>query len=213
MLASRRQGYLKQVAEIGASVGLAAGLRNTIKSGGKAAGSFSSTAGTVVEALLVIALVAEAGTVSYFYRDKIADVFRSITSKPKVEEVANPPVAASPITEIQLTSTPVFTVTVAATESETLTVTPERTPSPELAVQPTRQNNGSSVNTTGSGGTTGGSTGGSTSGGGPSVSSTEPANGNNGNHYGQTPQPVRTKEQTGNSSSTEQSTTNTKKKP
>ncbi len=210
MLASRRQGYLKQVAEVSAGIGMAAGLRNALKGGSKAAGSISPTAGTVVEALLVIAIVAETGAVTYFYRDKIAAALRSITNQPRVEEIASPPVLASPVTELQFTSTPVFTETAVVTETgtETLTLTPEGTPSPELAAQATQQNGGGSVNTTSSGTNNGGTTGG------PSVSSSQPANGNNGNHYGQTPQPVRTKDPNANtSSSTQQPTTNTKKKP
>src|SRR5215471_15832496 len=70
MLALRRERYLKQVAEVGAGAGLGAGLRTVLK-GGKSAG-LSSATGTVIEALLVVAIVAEAGAVAYFYRDKLS---------------------------------------------------------------------------------------------------------------------------------------------
>src|SRR5512138_3448467 len=99
MLAMRRQGYIKQVAEVSAGAGLAVALRNIAKGGKGAAGASSSTAGTIVEALLVVALVAEAGAVTYFYRDKVAEYFRSVTGSPKVEEIASPPVVSSPIAQ------------------------------------------------------------------------------------------------------------------
>ena len=110
MLASRRKGYLKQVAEISAGAGLAMGLKNLAKSGGKTA-SMSSATGTVVEALLVVALLAEAGAVTYFYRDKIAQYYRSITdtNSSYVEEISNPPVLSSPTPEIEGTPSPMMT--------------------------------------------------------------------------------------------------------
>jgi hypothetical protein len=205
MLALRRQGYLKQVAEVSAGAGLAMALRNIAK-GGKGTAGLSSTAGTVMEALLVIALVAEAGAVTYFYRDKVAEYIRSLTRTPKVEEVAGPPVMSSPIVEMQVTPSPVITLT--GTVTETLTTgTPSGTPSTVLAastLQPT--NNGTTevgveaASTDSPGGNTNGTT----------VSPNIP-NGNNGNHYGQTPIPARTKEPSNNTSSTQNG--NNKKKP
>src|SRR5512142_863194 len=73
LLASRRQIYLKQVAQIGGGAGLAAALKSTAKTGGKVAG-LPPAAGTLLESLLVVAIVAEAGTVTYLYRDKIKEV-------------------------------------------------------------------------------------------------------------------------------------------
>jgi len=54
LLSLRRQGYLKQVAEVGGGAGLALGLRNTLKSG-RGAG-LPPTAGTLLEACLLLPL-------------------------------------------------------------------------------------------------------------------------------------------------------------
>jgi len=203
MLALRRQGYMRQVSEVGAAAGLAMGLKNMAK-GGKGAAGLSSATGTVVEALLIIALVAEAGVASYFYRDKIAEYFRSASNSPRVEEVVGPPIVASPSAEMQLTPSPVVTT---VTSTRTLTpVTPSGTPSLEFAAGTSRPNgaNGVGVQPASTSGSTGNTAG-------PSVLPQDP-NGNNGNHYGQTPQPERTKEPGNNSSSTQEGPTN-KKKP
>ena len=173
LLAARRQGYLKQVAGITGGAGLAAVLKNTAKTGGKAVG-LPPAAGTLLESLLVVAIVAEAGTVTYLYRDKIKEVFQSITNSPKVEQTSNPPVLSSPIPglEISLSLTPV------AYETSTETSTPEVTPS-LLAEQPTNgaSSQGSGANEDGS----------------QAVSTAAAPKNNNGNHYGQTPIPARTK--------------------
>jgi hypothetical protein len=214
MLALRRQGYLRHVAEVSAGAGLAVGLKNLAK-GGKGTAGLSSTAGTVVEALLVVALVAEAGVVTYFNREKVAEYFRSITHSPKVEEVVNPPVLPSPLVEIHVTPSPVASLTpsVTDTETETLTpVTPSDTASPVfVAGTALPGGNGAGVQSAATSSGSGGSAGGS------SVSTQVPSvpNGDNGNHYGQTPVPVRTKEPGNNSASSTQSSTtdNNKKKP
>ena len=168
LLTLRRQGYLRQVAEIGGGAGLAWGLRNTVKSAKGSA--LPPTAGTLLETLLIVAIVVEASTVAYFYRDQLADFFQSLSKSPKVEEVSNPPVITSPFPEFELTISPLVT------ETET----PVGTPSLDLAAQATNQEN------TGQGTNQG-------SGSGQAVS-TPDRNGNNGNHYGLTPKPVRTKE-------------------
>jgi hypothetical protein len=219
MLSLRRQGYLKQVAEVSAGAGLAVALRNIAKGGRGAAGA-SSTAGTVVEALLVVALIAEAGAVTYFYRDKVAEYFQSITRSPKVEEVASPPVLTSPIAEMQTTPSPVITVTVTGTETLTLTpAIPSGTPPTVLAAGTSLPNGETGVDvgsasTSIPGSTSSTSSTGSTGGTSAPTSVASDPNGNNGNHYGQTPIPVRTKDQGNTSSSTQTSnTSNNKKKP
>lgn len=209
MLALRRQGYIKQVAEVSAGAGLAVALRNIAK-GGKGTAGTSSIAGTVVEALLVVALIAEAGAVTYFYRDKVAEYFRSITGSPRVEEVASPPLISSPIAEMQITPSPVITITTTGTGTLTLTpATPSGTPSAVLAAGTAVPDDGtgvdvSSASTAGSGGSNTGQ---------PPVSTSVASdpNGNNGNHYGQTPIPERTKDPRNNSSTTQASSTNNKK--
>jgi hypothetical protein len=169
MLALRRQGYLKQVAEISGGAALALGLRNTIKTTGGSGGA--TTAGTLLETLLVVAIVAEASTVAYFYRDKVAELFRNSSNAPRVEEVSNPPVIPSPIPEFELTISPVVT------ETQTPVGTP--TPSLDLAAEATDQGNSQ-----GSGQESGSS---------QAVSTPNP-NENNGNQYGLTPKPERTRE-------------------
>ncbi len=170
LLASRRQVYLKQVAQIGGGVGLAAALKNTAKTGGKVAG-LPPAAGALLESLLVVAIVAEAGTVTYLYRDKIKEVFQNISNSPKVEQISNPPVLSSPIPGLEIS----VSLTPAANETSTETSTPEVTPS-LLAEQPT--------NVTGDQSSGGGS---------PAVSTPAATRGNNGNQYGHTPIPQRTK--------------------
>jgi hypothetical protein len=217
MLALRRQGYIKQVAEVGAGAGLAVGLRNLAKGGKGGAGGLSSTAGTVLEAMLVVALVAEAGAVSYFYRGKLAEVFHLITGSPQVEEVASPPVLPSPIVEVQATSSPVITITVTGTETITITpITPSATPPTVLAAETTQPNGTGGVDvqaaSTSVPADPAGPAGPAGNEGSPSVSTQDP-NGNNGNHYGQTPIPARTKEPGNGTSSTQSDSTNNKKKP
>jgi hypothetical protein len=209
MLALRRQGYIKQVAEISSMAGLVVGLKNIAKGGKGAAGLSSSAAGTVVEALLVVALVAEAGAVTFFYRGKVAEFLHTITSVSKVEEVASPPVLLSPIVEVQVTPSPLVTSTTAVTVTGTATpATPSITSSPVLAASTAlpKGSTGSDVQSPAASGSDGNS-------GGPSVSSPQKPKGNNGNHYGQTPQPERTKEPGKNGSSSQDSTSGSKNKP
>jgi hypothetical protein len=170
LLSLRRQGYLKQVAEISAGVGLAGALKNTVKHGGKTAG-LPPAAGILLESVLVVVIVAEAGILTYFYRDKIKEWFQSISNSPKVQQISNPPVQSSSIPglEISLTPAPSGIVTVAGTE------TPEVTPS-LLAEQPSNDQSGSQ-----------------SSNGSQAVSTPKPTKSNNGNKYGHTPIPQRTK--------------------
>src|SRR6266540_1733990 len=83
LLASRRQGYLKQVAAISGGAGLAIALKQTVKAA-KGAG-LSHVTGTLLEGILVFAIVAEAGAVTYFYRDKLVELYQSITGSPGVQ--------------------------------------------------------------------------------------------------------------------------------
>ena len=201
LLAVRRQGYLKQVAEIGAGAGLAAALKSTVKTAQGTGAGIPPAASTLLESLLVVAIVVEAGTVTYFYRDRLVDLYYKITKSPKVEEVANPAVTPSPFVaaNIEFTVTPVFTVTG--------TVTPISTPS-VLAELPTHQQPNGSQSDTNQTTIQSGS-------GSPAISTPDPnsndPNGNNGNHYGQTPIPARTKEPGNNSN--RDSTQNTPSRP
>jgi hypothetical protein len=208
-LALRRQGYLKQVAEVSAGAGLVMGPWNMAKGGNGGAG-LSSSAGTVVEALLVVALIAEAGVVTYINRDRLAGYFRSITQSPKVEEIASPPVVPPSDFEILPTSTPVIIST--GTDVGTLIpVTPSGTPSPVFFAETAQSNETNDVGVQSASTADPGSNPGGPSGPG----APQDPNGNNGNHYGQTPKPERTKEPGNNSdsSSSQESTSNNKKKP
>jgi hypothetical protein len=189
LLASRRQMYLRQLAEVGGGVGLAAALKNTAKNGGKAVG-LPPVAGTLLESLLVVAIVAEVGTVTYLYRDKIKEFFQGVSNSPNVEQISSPPVVSSPIpgVEISLSLTPIA----AETEAITETATPEVTPS-LLAEQPTDVGGEQSSES-------------SSGGGGSAISTPAAPNDNNGNHYGQTPIPQRTKEPGNNNNDTQNQT-------
>lgn len=161
MLAARRQGYLKHLAELGIGAGAGLALKQALKSGATpAAGPLS----TLVEAVLVVAIVAEAGTVAYINRNKLINLFQSNTKNPNVAEVTTAPGIVSPLTEVSLTITPELT------ES----VTPIGTPSPNLLADP--------LLTAG------------TSGNDSQANATPNPNDNNGNQYGLTPKPVRTKD-------------------
>lgn len=196
MMAMRRQGYLRQVAEISGAAGLAMALKNTVKSGG-GTGS-PPAAGMLIETLLVVAIVAEAGAVAYFYRGKLAEFFQSFSNEPRVEEVSKPPVMPSPFPEIEITPSPVATGTETALSTLTL----------EFVLEPTQQGEESSqsVSTPGPSGSDGNPPGltpqpdrtegpdnnGNPPGMTPKPDTTEDPD-NNGNQYGLTPKPDRTK--------------------
>jgi hypothetical protein len=169
LFAARRQGYLKQMGQIGLGMGVGAGIKNAVKSG--KAPVLSSATSAVLESALVVAIVAEAGTVAYFYRDKLADLFQTITNEASGQEVTPPPVH----TELEIQGvTPSHAVT-ATLPSVTLSVSPSGT---ELTSTPV-PGGAEDSNTI-------------------SANSTPAPNGNNGNHYGQTPKPQRTKDPKGN---------------
>ena len=115
LFASRRQNYIRRVAEIGVGLGVAAGLRSTIKSG--KSGGLAPTASSLLETALVVAIIAEASTAVYFYRDKIAEIIRSYSSNPQVQEVSS-----SPLPELIITELPEITGTPTTTETPTGTV-------------------------------------------------------------------------------------------
>ena len=72
ILASRRQNYLKQIANVGLGIGVGAGLKS-----GSGAGTAATATSKVLETALIVAIALEAGTVAYLYREKIADAVRS----------------------------------------------------------------------------------------------------------------------------------------
>jgi hypothetical protein len=173
LLAARRQNYLRQMGEVGLGMGAGSAIKNAVK--GEKAPSLSPATSKILESALVVAIVAETGTVAYFYRDKWAELFKTITKEAGIQEVTPPP--AHTELEIQgVTPAPAVTSTL---PSPTLSVSPTEieltsTPDPGFI----ENNNTISAN------------------------STPALNGNNGNHYGQTPKPERTKEPKNNNDQT-----------
>jgi len=177
MLAARRQGYLRKIAEVGVGIGAGMGLENAAKNAGTA--KISAATSRILETVLVIAIAAEASTVAYLYRAKLADLFNTLISEPRVEAVNPSPVVTTSV-EIQgvnpSPAIPSIIPSVIPTES---TVIPTATPIPGVADENNNNNSDAiQLNST------------------PAPNSS--SNGNNGNHYGQTPKPERTKENSGN---------------
>jgi hypothetical protein len=161
MMASRRQSYMNQIAGLGIGAGAAGVLKHVVKGGGGSA--VPPIASTLLETALIIAIVAEAGAVAFINRQKVSELFRTISAQPKVETVSTPLEIASPLVELKLTSTLYVTET----------ATPIGTPSPAIFSSTTVASDDENTQSNAT----------------PSVS-----NGNNGNHYGQTPEPSRTKD-------------------
>jgi hypothetical protein len=166
MLAARRQAFLNNMAGAGLSVGTGSSLNQPLKGGG-GSGAAPVTVGKLLEVALLVAIVAEASALAYFYRDKVTDVFRSILAPSQVQEIVSPPVITSPFPDFEISEIPSSAIPT-ATASEMATSTQV----PGVADDPTSNNN-VAVTLTGS---------------------TPDPNVNNGNHYGQTPKPERTKD-------------------
>lgn len=182
IMASRRAAYTKQIANIGLGIGVGTQIKNPAKSG-NSAGAVTTVTSKILETALITAIVIEASAAAYLYRDKIASLIRaSNTGSASVQEVSTPseePVSPSDIS-INPTESPsdlvaVPTGTATSTPSSTVTIPPNTvtiiaaTPSPESA---SNHNSGANVNS----------------------GVTPKPGGNNGNHYGQTPKPERTKD-------------------
>ena len=175
MLAARRQAFLNNMA--GASLGAGAGtaLNRTLKSGGSSGGA-PFTIGKLLEAALLVAIVAEAGAVAYFYRDKVTDVFRGISAPSQVQEIVSPPVATFSFPELEISEitssvVPTGTASEIATSTQVPGVADDPNSINDVAATLTDSTPDPTVNNENSG-----------------------TNGNNGNHYGQTPKPERTKD-------------------
>ena len=184
MLAARRQAFLDNMAGAGLGVGTGTALKQTLKNGNGAA---PISVGTLLEAALVIAMVAEAGTLAYFNRDKIAEVFRSISATSKVQEIASPPVITSPFPALETSEIPSSVIPSSAIPTGTATEVATNTQVPGVTDDPTiTSNNNDPATLTDSTPN-------------PSVNNqNNGTNGNNGNHYGQTPKPERTRDNNDN---------------
>jgi hypothetical protein len=176
MLAARRQMYQRQVANVALGLGIGAGIKHVAKGGGGASGAATAVGSKVLETVLIAAITIEAGTATYLYRDKIANAVKSYLSKPTAQEVA------SPATSNESASNPgLISTTQMVTPSEEPSATPSGSPSPIYA-GPTTGNN-----TSGNGGSNS-----------VNADATPDPGDNNGNQYGLTPKPERTKDTGGN---------------
>jgi hypothetical protein len=183
LLSARRQNYLTKMAEIGFGVGAGTGIENAFKKAPPPAAAPVGSA--LLETALVVAIVAEASAVAYFYREKFSDFFQRNTTGPRVQEVTPPP-AETMALEIQgvppsaaVTATlPSATVSPIAPSPSGVVVTFTNTPIPGVVEESKPANPSvSEAKST------------------PAVNSnTNNDNTNNGNHYGQTPIPERTKD-------------------
>src|SRR5919109_2151972 len=183
LLAARRQRFLQQMGEIGLGIGAGMAAREALKNGnGSAASTTTSTmSSTLLEAALVAAIILEAGTVAYFYRDKVSDALKTVvrTAGVQVQEGTPPAQTIASEAPIIASPSPASTHTPALPTATPippgLTVTQTLTPEPGVAditdpvTEPPKQ-----------------------------IQSTPRPNDNNGNHYGQTPKPERTIENNGN---------------
>jgi hypothetical protein len=164
LFAARRQVYLRQMGEIGLGIGVGLKIKNAFNS--TRAPALSSATSTVLESALVIAIVAETGAVAYFYRDKLADLLHTSTKEASGQEVTPPPALTN--LEIRgVTPSPAVTATL---PSATLSLSPTGTELIDTPIPSVVEEDNSTI----------------------SANSTPSPNGNNGNHYGQTPRPQRT---------------------
>lgn len=184
MLVARRRSYLKRMGEISLGIPADTGIKNAARDVKPT--NISSATSTIVETALVVAIIAEASTVAYFYRDRLTDFFRRTVLEPRVQEVTPPP-AVETLLEIQeIVPSPALSVTVPSASTWSfpsptgIAVTPSGTPFPGVV-----ENNSIDAINTGAANLLNSTPG-------PNDSSLN--NGNNGNHYGQTPKPERTKE-------------------
>jgi len=181
MMETRRQGYLKHMAEMGLKVGRGADIQQTVRNG--TAASVPLATSRLLEAALVVAIVAEASVVAYLYRDKLADVFQSVSTTPQVQEVTAAPEIISVVPSLESTGVPTWTAT--PTITSTLSLVSSNTSSGAV------DNGNNSAVTVEENNTTGNQ-----------VNSTpDPRRNNNGNHFGQTPKPELTRSRINNSNS------------
>ncbi|RPI94992.1 MAG: hypothetical protein EHM40_04710 [Chloroflexi bacterium] len=172
MLVTQRRSYLKRMTEIQSGIRAEKGARNTVDNTNSPHGS--PVGSTLLEAALIVAIVAEASVMAYFYRDRLTDFFETLTEGSRVQEVTPSPVLpASP--ELQgvspsLATTSTSPITTMAGSFTAILITSTGTPVPGIPVDITGTADVSQLD------------------------STPVPDGNNGNHYGQTPKPERTRE-------------------
>ena len=145
MIESRRDVYMKQAAAMAVLAGAggngASAAGNAQMSAASSASTSTASGGLTISGLLetalVVAIVVEAGIVTYIYRDRISDFIKS-TLSPRVEQTANP-------LDGSLISVPaVARETTTAEETITVTVTSMETPTPPDLSAPAGDNNSNS---------------------------------------------------------------------
>lgn len=179
LLASRRQRFVKQIAALGFGTATALALKGSAKAAGGA--SVPGITGTILEAVLIAAIVVEAGYIAIVNREEILDWFRQTTLGPTVAVISTSPDSDLPPVEMPVTGPTLPTLvieTVEPTVSATVTPTIAVTPSPTLLPVTATEGAGNA-------------------GGGVEVEATSQPHDNNGNHYGQTPRAERTRESGG----------------
>ena len=183
MLASRRRTYMRQMANVGLGIGLGVGLKNIAKGGSNGASAASAATSKVLEIVLIAAITIEAGTAAYLYRDKITDAIRTYVNGPTAQEVAVPSLEeTSPGGPAVIEISPTIMPTMSGTPSGIPSGTPGT--SATAVADGNYQNSNDSTNNTSAGANTG-------------INANATLNPNNGNHYGQTPEPDRNKENNG----------------
>ena len=203
LLAARRQRYLQRMGQISLGIGAGTAVSEAAKSASGSAASTGTAAtsmtSTILETALIMAIVLEAATVAYFYREKVSDALKTFVTSAEVREVSPSSISAGTLSAAptilvtpspSLSSTPIDPT--ASPTAPSLTITPSQVPD-ILVVEATGGVTTPVVNVT----TVVEAT--------HVVVPTNPVsevpatpvprdNTDNGNHYGQTPQPERTKE-------------------
>ena len=175
MIESRRDVYMKQAAAMAVLAGAggngASAAGNAQMSAASSASTSTASGGLTISGLLetalVVAIVVEAGIVTYIYRDRISDFIKS-TLSPRVEQTANPPDGSL----IGVPAVASETATAPAEETVTVTVTSMETPTPPDLSAPAGDNNSNSDSEV-------------------QATTTPNPNDNSGLHLGQTKQPTK----------------------
>jgi hypothetical protein len=110
MLVERRRSYLKRMGEVSLGIPADTAVKDAVKDVKPT--NISPATTTLVETALVIAIIAEASTVAYFYRDRLADFFRRAVTEPRVQEVTPPPVGPTALEIHEVAPSSALTVTV-----------------------------------------------------------------------------------------------------
>jgi hypothetical protein len=179
---ARRQAYLRQVANIGLGIGVSAGVKNAAKGVNGAAGTVATVTSKILETALIAAIAIEAGAAAYLYRDKIAELVRTYTNPANVQE-STPPAGDESSSNLEWVGvnteapTVVTVSTPSGTAITTVTVITSGTPTPKVAGATSNSSNKNDSTT--------------------NVNATPKPKGNNGNQYGLTPKPERTKDNNG----------------